>query len=132
METCSTNAEMRRKTKTDLQNWAETRNTSKQMCRKMKTGLKEELISEFLESLNDKLNEQPMRSGEPMHIHLQDNFTKTSCLKIRACRKQDPKRADYERGVGERTRGNRMVQPSSLGPKGRQREGETMHRLQRA
>ena len=63
---------MRRKAKTDLQNWTETRNTCTQMCRKTKTGLKEELINEFPETLNDELNEQPMRSGEPMHIHLLD------------------------------------------------------------
>ena len=64
--TCSTDAEMRRKAKTDLQNWTETRNTCMHMCRKMKTGLKEELINEFPETLNDELNEQPMRSGEPI------------------------------------------------------------------
>ena len=42
------------------------------MCRKTKAGLNDELIEEFPETLNDELNEQPMRSGEPMHIHLQD------------------------------------------------------------
>ena len=37
-----------------------------------KAGLKDELINEFPETLNDELNVQPMRSGEPMNIHLQD------------------------------------------------------------
>ena len=60
---------MRRKTRPDT--WTATLNEA-HMCRKTKAGLKEELINEFPESLNDQLNKQPMRSGEPMHIHLQD------------------------------------------------------------
>ena len=84
---CNADAEMQRKTKPDT--WTATRNEA-HMCRKTKAGLKEELINEFPETLNDKPNEQPMRSGEPMHIHPQNNSTKTSCQEIQAHRKHHP------------------------------------------
>ena len=63
-------ATTRRKTRSDTR--AATRDKAQlQMCRKTKASLKEEPINElFPETLNDELNEQPMRSGEPMHIHL--------------------------------------------------------------
>ena len=43
---------------------------------------------------------------------LQNNCTKTSCQEIQERRKHDPKRTNNEGSVGQRTRGNRMVQPS--------------------
>ena len=70
-ETCNADSEMRRKTRSHTQT-ATRHEAQAQMCRKTKAGLKEELINEFPEMLNDELNEQPMKSGEPMHIHLQD------------------------------------------------------------
>ena len=70
-ESCNTDATMRRKTRSDTR--TATRDKAQlQMCRKTKAGLKDELIVEFPETLSDELNLQPMRSGEPMHIHLQD------------------------------------------------------------
>ena len=54
-----------------------------------------------------------------MYIHLQDGARprKTTVPSCQVIRKHNPKQANSERGVGERTKGNRMVQPSSLGPK---------------
>ena len=70
-ESCKADATMRRKTRSDAR--TATRDKAQlQMCRKTKAGLKDELIEEFSETLSDELNLQPMRSGEPMHIHLQD------------------------------------------------------------
>ena len=70
-ESCNADATMRRKTRSDTR--TATRNKAQlQRCRKTKASLKDELIEEFSEKLSDELNLQPMRSGESMHIHLQD------------------------------------------------------------
>ena len=113
---------MRRKTKSDTRT-ATRYEAQVQMCRKTKASVKEELINEFPETLNDELNEQPMRSGEPKHIHLQDGAQprKTTvprqvAKRFEKRRKHYPKLANNQRSVGERTRGNRKKISTSTRP----------------
>ena len=79
-----------------------------------------------------------MRSGEPMHIHLQDGARPRKTTVPRQVAKRFENAANttlnelIARGVLVKEPGVTVVQPSSLGPKGRQCKGEILHRLQRA
>ena len=126
-DSCNADATTRRKTRSDTR--TATRDKAQlQMCRKTKAGL----IEEFPETLSDELNLQPMRSGEPMHIHLQDGARprKTTVPRQVAKRFENAANTTLNDLIA---RGVLVKEPgvSSLGPKGRQHTGETLHRLQR-
>ena len=126
---------MRRKAKTDLQNWTATQDNA-QMCRKTKASLKEELLNEFPETLNDELNEQPLRSGEPIHIHLQYEARPRKTTVPRQVAKRFEHAANttlnelIARGVLVKEQGvTEWCSPAVWVPKGKKRQGEALYRL---